>query len=223
MHWALTAAVQKTDCVLMDETSTVLARTRSGPSNAINVGAEASAAALAEAGLQALRSIQKGARGHRIRFWLEFPALRSRNLDLRFNRAYSPHFPKPQSRLRAILVLCLGATGESPSVVIIAGTGSAVLGKTSKGFARARGGFGPIIGDPGSANDIGRKAASFCFQKFINSEKFLLTEEILKTFNCKWGPICRFSPRTTYDCIPADIPDCFALWQTRAIRQANLF
>jgi len=174
----------KTDCVLMDETSTVLARTRSGPSNAINVGAEASAAALAEAGLQALRSIQKAPED--IGFVLAgISGAAEPELRFEIQSCLQPTFSKATISVTSDLVLSLGATGESPSVVIIAGTGSAVLGKTSKGFARA-GGFGPIIGDPGSANDIGRKAASFCFQKFINSEKFLLTEEILKTFNCKW-------------------------------------
>src|SRR6266566_3990853 len=46
----------KTECVLMDESGAVLARSRSGASNAVNVGAKASAAALAAAGTEALRS-----------------------------------------------------------------------------------------------------------------------------------------------------------------------
>src|SRR5215470_671219 len=45
----------KTDCVLMDETGAIVARARSGPSNAVNVGPEASANVLAESGLEALR------------------------------------------------------------------------------------------------------------------------------------------------------------------------
>src|SRR2546429_3693818 len=49
----------KTECVLMDETGAILARSRSGASNAVNVGAEASAAALAEAGKEALGSAAK--------------------------------------------------------------------------------------------------------------------------------------------------------------------
>src|SRR5215470_8761728 len=46
----------KTECVLINESGAILARSRSGPSNAINVGTEACAAALADAGLQALGS-----------------------------------------------------------------------------------------------------------------------------------------------------------------------
>ena len=38
----------KTECVLMDETGAILAHSRSGASNVVNVGPEAAAAALAE-------------------------------------------------------------------------------------------------------------------------------------------------------------------------------
>src|SRR5262245_23309428 len=51
----------KTECVLMDESGAILARSRSGPSNAVNVGTEACAAALADAGTQALASGAKSA------------------------------------------------------------------------------------------------------------------------------------------------------------------
>ena len=44
----------KTDCVLMDETAAILARTRSGPSNPIIVGIDGATAALLEAAEKAL-------------------------------------------------------------------------------------------------------------------------------------------------------------------------
>ena len=52
----------KTECVLMDETGAILARSRSGASNAVNLRANAAAAALAEAGKEALRSAAKSPR-----------------------------------------------------------------------------------------------------------------------------------------------------------------
>lgn len=175
----------KTDCVLMDETGEILARSRSGPSNAVNVGAQASAKALAEAGLEALCSAGKtpgevayimagisGAAEPKIRFAIQ--------LDLQ------PTFPNAAIIVTSDLVLTLAATGEVPSIVVIAGTGSAVLGRTSPFKLARAGGFGPIIGDPGSANDIGRKATALCFQKFLNSEKSRLSEEILQSLACKW-------------------------------------
>jgi N-acetylglucosamine kinase-like BadF-type ATPase len=170
----------------MDETGAVLARARSGASNAVNVGAEASAAALADAGLQAVRSaaipatdvayIVAGISG------AGEPAVR-----MEIQSLLQPNFPKAAIVITNDLVLSLAATGEIPSVVVIAGTGSAVLGRTSPLKLARAGGFGPIIGDPGSANDIGRKTVGLCFQKFLNNETFPLTAEILQTFGCTWS------------------------------------
>lgn len=176
----------KTECVLMDETGTVLARSRSGASNAVNVGAKASASALAAAGSEALRSAAKppsdvayivgGISG------AGEPAVQA---EIRAN--LQPVFPKATIAIASDLPLTLAATGEIPSVVVIAGTGSAVLGRTSPLKLARAGGFGPIIGDPGSANDIGRRTTALCFQRFLNNEKFPLSDEILRSFGCKWS------------------------------------
>jgi N-acetylglucosamine kinase-like BadF-type ATPase len=174
----------KTDCVLMDETGAVLARGRAGASNAVNVGVEGSAAVIAAAGLEALRSV--GRLSDDVGFILAGisgggePKLRSA-----IQEYLQPTFPKASIVVTSDLVLSLGATGESPSVVVVAGTGSAVLGKSESKFARA-GGFGPIIGDPGSANDIGRKTTALCFQRFLNKQKFPLAERSCQAFECKW-------------------------------------
>jgi len=175
----------KTECVLMDETGAILARSRSGASNAVNVGPEASTAALVEAGREALRLAEKQSAS--IAFVVAGisgagePALQA---EIQAN--LKPAFSNATIVVASDLVLSLAATGEIPSLVVIAGTGSAVLGRTSaKRVARA-GGFGPIIGDAGSANDIGRKTVARCFQKVLNKEKFLLTDEICCTFDCTW-------------------------------------
>ena len=175
----------KTECVLMDETGAILARSRSGASNAVNLGANAAAAALAEAGKEALRSAAKSPCD--VAYILAGisgagePAARA---DIRAN--LKPVFPKATIVVTSDLILSLAATGEIPSLVVIAGTGSAVLGRTSPLELARAGGFGPIIGDAGSANDIGRKTVARCFQKFLNKERFLLTDEICRTFNCTW-------------------------------------
>src|SRR5215831_13440945 len=190
----------KTECVLMDETGAILARSRSGASNAVNVGPQASAAALAEAGLQALHSVSKapqevayivagisGAGEPKARSAIQF--------------ALQPTFPNAAIIVTSDLLLTLGATGEIPSVVVIAGTGSAVVGRTEPLKLARAGGFGPIIGDQGSANDIGRKATALCFQKFLNNEKFPLTEEIRRVFSCTWDQfldLVRNQPTLTF-------------------------
>jgi N-acetylglucosamine kinase-like BadF-type ATPase len=50
------------------------------------------------------------------------------------------------------------ATGGSPGLVLHAGTGSFVALRTNDGSVRYAGGLGWRIGDPGSAQDIGRRA-----------------------------------------------------------------
>src|SRR5256884_8074619 len=100
-------------------------------------------------------------------------------------------FPPAALVVTSDLVLSLAATAEIPSVVVIAGTGSAVLGRTSPLKVARAGGFGPVIGDTGSANDIGRTAVARCFQKFLNKETFLLRSEerrVGKECRSRWSP-----------------------------------
>jgi N-acetylglucosamine kinase-like BadF-type ATPase len=52
------------------------------------------------------------------------------------------------------------ATGGKPGLVLHAGTGSFVALRTPDGAIRYAGGLGWRIGDPGSAQDIGRRALS---------------------------------------------------------------
>src|SRR5689334_6096620 len=175
----------KTECVLMDETGAILARSRSGASNAVNVGAQASAAALAEAGKEALRSAEKQPAS--VAFVLAgISGAGERTVQAEIQANLKPVFPKAAIVITSDLILSLAATGEIPSLVVIAGTGSAVLGRTSPRSVARAGGFGPIIGDAGSANDIGRKTVARCFQKVLNKEKFLLTDEICRSFDCTW-------------------------------------
>jgi N-acetylglucosamine kinase-like BadF-type ATPase len=176
----------KTECVLMDETGAILARSRSGPSNAVNVGAEASAAALAEAGTEALRLAAKPASDVAyILAGISGAGEPSARAEIQAN--LKPSFPYATIVITSDLILSLAATGEIPSLVVIAGTGSAVLGRTSPLRVARAGGFGPIIGDAGSANDIGRKTVARCFQKVLNKEKFALVDEICQTFACSWA------------------------------------
>src|SRR5208283_1810822 len=57
------------------------------------------------------------------------------------------------------LELTLEATGEGPAIVLIAGTGSAAVGRDAQGQIARIGGHGPLLGDEGSSFDVGRRAA----------------------------------------------------------------
>lgn len=51
----------------------------------------------------------------------------------------------------------LGALGGRPGVLVLAGTGSIVLGRDDRGRLARAGGLGPLIGDEGSAFWLGRE------------------------------------------------------------------
>src|SRR6266851_482571 len=188
MRWVLgfDGGGTKTDCVLMDESGAVAARSRSGASNPTSFGAEVSLAALSGAASDALRTAGRSEKD--VAYLVAGisgagePSMRSA-LQL----GLKPGFPNATILITSDLVLSLGATGEIPSVVVIAGTGSAVLGRTAPFELARAGGFGPVIGDPGSAYDIGRKAVAMCFQKHLNSEAFPLGAKILETFQWKFN------------------------------------
>ncbi|HKV63733.1 MAG TPA: BadF/BadG/BcrA/BcrD ATPase family protein [Candidatus Acidoferrum sp.] len=178
----------KTDCVLMDEVGGILARSRSGSSNPTTFGVDASVAALLEAAAGALGAASRSDE-HVAYIVAGISGAGEPTIRLAVQSGLQPRFPKAAIVVTSDLVLSLGATGESPSVAVIAGTGSAVLGKSPQsGFARA-GGFGPVIGDPGSAYDIGKRAVAMCFQKHLNSEVFPLGAAILESFQGKFNKL----------------------------------
>jgi N-acetylglucosamine kinase len=178
----------KTDCVLMNESGGILARSRSGASNPTSFGVEASLASLWEAATGALRAAGKPEKD--VAFVVAgISGAREPGMRWALQSGLQPKFPNATIVITSDLVLSLGATGESSSVVVIAGTGSAVLGKTPPlNLARA-GGFGPVIGDPGSAYDIGRKAVAIYLQKHLNSEEFPLGAKILGAFKWKFDEL----------------------------------
>jgi N-acetylglucosamine kinase-like BadF-type ATPase len=190
----------KTDCVLMDESGSILARSRSGPSNPTSKGVEVALASLSEAATVALRT---GGRSETDVAYIlgGISGAGEGNMRSALQWGLKPRFPSASIIITSDLVLSLGATGESPSVVVIAGTGSAVLGrKPPMKLARA-GGFGPVIGDPGSAYDIGRKAVAMCMQKHLNNEEFPLSAKILGTFGWKFDDLfdqARAQPGTVF-------------------------
>ena len=147
----------KTECVLMDETGTILARSRSGASNAVNAGAKASAAALAAAGTEALRSAAKSPSD--VAFILAgISGAGEPSVRAEIHKNLKPAFTQATIVITSDLILSLVATGEIPSLVVNAGTGSFVVGRTSPLKLARAGGFGPMLAAP---------------SKFANTSDFL--------------------------------------------------
>jgi N-acetylglucosamine kinase-like BadF-type ATPase len=195
----------KTDCVLMDETGAILARSRSGASNPTTFGVEASLASLSAAATDALRAAGKSEED--VTYVLGgVSGAAETNMRWDLMRSLQPRFPKAAVIITSDLLLSLGATGESPSVVVIAGTGSAVLGSTAPLELARAGGFGPVIGDPGSAYDIGRRATAVIIQKHLNRETFPLEAKVLESFQCKFDELLDHARSRPGDVFPRIFP-----------------
>jgi N-acetylglucosamine kinase-like BadF-type ATPase len=175
----------KTDCVLMDETRSIRARARSGPSNPVLVGEHAAANALVAGGEEACAAA--GALPEEVLFisggvsgmgaGRGFPHV-AEKLQTKFVNAHVA--------LLSDLAMALAATGETPSVVVIAGTGSSVYGRDANGATAREGGLGAILGDPGSAYDIGRKAMAEESRHELDGNDSALRQKILQHFACSW-------------------------------------
>ena len=70
-----------------------------------------------------------------------------------------------------------------PGVLVMAGTGSNMIGRSSDGQWIHVGGWGPVVADEGSGGWIGRRAVRAAFDALDHGETALLLEAILKT----WG------------------------------------
>lgn len=148
----------KTDCALIDSAGRLLAEVRGGGANPMRAGFARACDVLGETAQRALS--EAGRNAENIRGICAGVAGAGRPRVARRILSYFTHaFPHAAIRVITDIELALSAAAEEgPALVIIAGTGSAVGGRNSAGqFARA-GGWGPWIGDDGSAYDIGRRA-----------------------------------------------------------------
>jgi N-acetylglucosamine kinase-like BadF-type ATPase len=69
-------------------------------------------------------------------------------------------FPGVEVKLHTDLEMALAAAGAGPVIVLVAGTGSAAIGRDALGEIWRTGGYGPLHSDDGSAYDIGSRAVS---------------------------------------------------------------
>lgn len=147
----------KTECVLMDEAGNVLAMSRSGPSNPVRVGFEQSMAAIKEAAGMALSQADME-RGAIAAVCAGLAGTRDRDAAEQMRGGLAAAFPEVLVKVCTDLEIALAATGDGPVILLIAGTGSAAVGRGAAGQVQRAGGLGPQVGDEGSANDIGKQA-----------------------------------------------------------------
>ena len=168
----------KTECVLMDDGGRVLGRGRGGPSNASRIGiepaargvAQAAAAALGDADLRMdqITDVCAGLAG---------AAAPERAAAMR--KLLGEFFAGKNFELCTDLDLALAIAGERPAIVLVAGTGSAAIGRDRTGRVARSGGHGPKKSDEGSAFSVGKSAVE-AVQNAMNDGAANLRKRILQ-------------------------------------------
>ena len=141
----------------MDESGRVLGRGRGGPSNSSRIGADAAARGVCEAAAAALRDARLAmSQVTDVCAGLAGVALAERAEAM--THLLRPFFEDARFELCTDLDLALSAAGIVPAIVLVAGTGSAAIGKDATGRIVRSGGYGPKSSDEGSAFAIGKAA-----------------------------------------------------------------
>jgi glucosamine kinase len=148
----------KTECVLMDEAGEVRAFGRSGPSNPMRVGFGGALAAVCEAGQTAIRNAKLSTADISV-VCAGLAGTAQPESQRKMKRLLREEFPSQMVHVCTDLDLTLEATGHGRAIVLLAGTGSAAVGRDRIGEVIRIGGHGPLLGDEGSAYDVGRRAA----------------------------------------------------------------
>ena len=156
----------KTDCVVLDAAGHLLAETTGGPANPLRVGFAKAFFALEDTARRALTAAQQETES--VRAICAGVAGAGRPRIARRLVSYLSHaFPQATVRVITDIEIALEAAlaqgnvdrrANEAGIVIVAGTGSAAYGRNFSGKTARAGGWGPWIGDPGSAYDIGRRA-----------------------------------------------------------------
>jgi N-acetylglucosamine kinase-like BadF-type ATPase len=150
----------KTACVLLDSAGQVLAEDSAGPSNPLRAGFDRAQASLRAAAEKALASKNVGASAVAA-VCAGIAGAGQPRVVKRVMNFLVQTFPSAHVQVCTDLEIALDAgVGEGPGIVIVAGTGSAALGRNAEGRLVRAGGDGPWVGDEGSAFDIGRRGVA---------------------------------------------------------------
>jgi len=161
MHYVLgfDGGGTKTECVLMDGAGKILARSISGPSNPSRVGVELATREIEKAAdLSLLEAQVERSEVAAIAAGLAGTGKPEMKEGMRASLVAA--FPGAAVSIFTDLEIALAAAGQGPVIVLVAGTGSAAIGRNAQGEIWRTGGHGPRLGDDGSAFDIGSRAVA---------------------------------------------------------------
>jgi len=160
----------KTECVLMDSEGEIVARSFSGPSNPYRVGVDSASREIGKAADVCLQEV--GAKRDAVAA-IGAGLAGTGNPELRegMRASLAAAFPGAAVSVFTDLEAALAAAGEGPVIVLVAGTGSAAIGRNAQGQIWRTGGQGPRLGDDGSAFDIGNRAVARAMGEQVRSGK----------------------------------------------------
>jgi N-acetylglucosamine kinase-like BadF-type ATPase len=207
----------KTDCVLLDANGAVIGEGRGGPANPLRCGydaafssfREAAAGAIAAARIRptAITGVCAGIAG-----------AGRRSVVRRVMVFLAQEFPAALAQVATDYEIALeAAVGSRPGVVLIAGTGSVAYGRNAAGETARAGGYGPWIGDEGSAFEIGRRAVgAVARSRDGDAQVTALTEMIPAALDCPdWDDLMLRTLKNPDDVFPKLFPVVAAAAQSQ--------
>jgi N-acetylglucosamine kinase-like BadF-type ATPase len=178
----------KTECVILNEAGAILARGKGPASNPTRIGFPLAFAALTEAFQSAANSTRMSLQVMAVCAGLAGTG-RSENRE-QMLEFFKREFPAALVDIRTDLELPLYAMPQGPAIVLVAGTGSAAIGRDIAGTIKREGGLGPSHSDEGSAFDIGQTAIGALRAPNPSVEAEELTRQILLHLGCSsWAEV----------------------------------
>jgi len=172
----------------MDSAGGIIARGIAGPSNPTRVGVEAATSEIEKAAELAFREAGI-ARNSVVALGAALAGTAQAEMKERMQSSLERAFPGIVVNLLTDLEAALAATGKGPAIVLVAGTGSAAIGRDEQGRIWRAGGYGPPFSDEGSAFDIGSRAvARATKEREAQGTDSILGKEILEGFGCAEWP-----------------------------------
>ena len=178
----------KTECVLMDPAGNILGRSFSGPSNPSRVGVESATREIEKAADLALHEARI-ARKAVVALGAGLAGTGRPEMKEAMQASLAGVFPGAAVGIFTDLEIALAAAGEGPVIVLVAGTGSAAIGRNGQGQIWRTGGYGPPDSDHGSAYDVGSWAVARSMkEREQRGTDSSLGKKILEQFGCSSWP-----------------------------------
>jgi N-acetylglucosamine kinase-like BadF-type ATPase len=198
----------KTECVLLDASGATAGEGRGGPANPLRCGYDQAFASLREAAMQALAAARIRAT-QVTHVCAGIAGAGRRSVVSRMIVFLSHEFRAAVTHVTTDYEIALEvAVGRGPGIVLIAGTGSVACGRNAAAQTARAGGYGPWIGDEGSAFEIGRRAvAAVARARDAEATSTAMVEMIPHALNCSdWDELLLQIMKAPDDVFPKLFP-----------------